>query len=562
MKFQMNSRKKMLVFTALVVNSILVVFAGCGASTNRPAVKQTLGTKYTAVSCPSTIPTNSLAGYWPLDTQSFQGIYQFTGQAIRKNASNPSISGADLEWSWAKIETAEGQYNWTKVDQDINTWTSTGKSVILRFATGGQVNWSGTVDGSYTPPWVFDTYSVPRVTEINGTVLPEYWNPVFLQKLADFVTAAAARYDHNPGVVAVEIGVGEGGETEPDGNASRNPNLAALWGSHGYTDALWWQTIQKIVGIYKAAWQHTPLALMTTSTFLQRTDKAYTRALVEKYAVQHGLLLQVNALDDRMSSSYFHGMNRYTTTIDEQRQSALSSGYPAIHDVKHAIKLGARYVLVFAADLANPANADALAYAQQQITTPLMPDCSGRNLTLSVQGRVTPVPGESGKSDDYAQFFDGETGTAFASQAPLPGSASWTLEAWMYPTMLPQTEAIAVMNGADTGGFGFGIAGGAQGGTGSQLVAYFPGIGWIDSGYSFTLLRQWYHVVVTRDGSTARFYVNGTLTPGTGSLNPGAVVPHFSVGSSFSTSTGAASHFFTGAIDNVAVYASTLSPAR
>ena len=401
----------------LALYTILFVLIGCGANTNPPIVNLSTRNTITAT-CPSTIPSNTPIGYWPLDTQSFQGIYQFTGQANKKNANNSAISGADLEWSWAKIETAEGQYDWTKVDQDINTWTSTGKSVILRFSTAGQASWSGSVDGSYTPPWVFNTYGVPRITEINGTIFPEYWNPVYLQKLADFVTAAAARYDNNPKVAAVEIGVGEGGETEPDGTASRNANQSELWGSHGYTNVLWWQTIQKIVGIYKAAWHHTPLALMVTSTFLQ-SDKVYTRARVEKYAVNEGLVLQINALDDKMSTSYLSGMNRYTTTIDEQRQSALTSGYPALHDVKHAIELGARYVLVFAADLANPANADALAYAQQHIAAPFMSDCSGNNLTLSVQGRVTPVPGESGSQGDYAQFFDGETATASASHTPL-----------------------------------------------------------------------------------------------------------------------------------------------
>ena len=115
------------------------------------------------------------------------------------------------------------------------------------------------------------------------------------------------------------------------------------------------------------------------------------------------------------------------------------------------------------------------------------------------------------------------------------------------------------MNGTESGGFGFGIAGGAQGGTGSQLVAYFPGVGWIDSGYTFAASRQWYHVVVTRDGTTVRFSVNGVATTGTGSLTPGTPASHFSIGSSFDPSTGTATHFFTGAIDDVAVYSGILS---
>lgn len=268
------------------------------------AVRQSISTKR-----PALIPPNSPTGYWPLDTNGFQGVFQFTGQAGAQNATNPNISGANLEWGWAKTEPVEGQYDWSKVDRDINVWTSRGKPVILRFATGGQLQWSGSVDGSYTPPWVFNTYGVPRVTEINGTVFPVYWNAIFLQKLTDFVHAVAARYDKNPYVAGIEIGVGQGGETEPDGAASNNPNQLQLWQKFGYTNALWWQTVQKIVGIYEAAWVHTPLILMVTSTFLQYNDKVYNRLLVEKYTVSQGLWLQINSLDDSMPASILNGMN-------------------------------------------------------------------------------------------------------------------------------------------------------------------------------------------------------------------------------------------------------------
>ena len=550
-----------MICTALGLNIILFVLIGCGVGASEPIIKYTAH-KNIAATCPSTIPSNTPASYWPLDTQNFQGIYQFTGQANKKNANNSAISGADLEWSWAKIETTEGKYNWMQVDQDINTWTSTGKSVILRFSTGGQANWSGSVDGSYTPSWVFDTYGVPRITETNGTVFPEYWNPVYLQKLAEFVNAAAARYDNNPKVAAVEIGIGQGGETEPDGAASNNPDQLQLWQQYGYTNTLWWRTVQDIVGIYKTAWKHTPLALMVTSTFLQYDDKYYNRALVEKYAVSQGLLLQINSLDNGMPSSILNGMNQFTTTVEEQKQSAKDSGYPAIDDVKHAIALGARYVLVFSSDLADPSNADALTYAQQHMAAPLMQDCSGNGLTLSVTGRVMPVPGSGSQQGAYAQFFDGSTGTAFGTQAPVSSTATWSLEAWLYPTQLPQTEAIAVMDGTDSGGFGLGIAGGRQGGTGSHLVAYFPGVGWIDSGYTFQATRQWYHVVVTRDGSRVRFYVNGIQTTGTSILIPLVPVSHFSIGSSYDLAAEKASHFYTGAIDQVSIYTSALSHSQ
>jgi Concanavalin A-like lectin/glucanases superfamily/Beta-galactosidase len=504
-------------------------------------------------------------GYWPLDTNGFQGVFQFVGQTHPENAAMSNLAGADMEWSWAKVEPKEGDYNWQLVDQNIGVWTARGKQVILRFSTGGQAKWSSSVNGSYTPSWVFDNYHVPRVTEINGTVFPVYWNSIYLQKLTDFVNAVAARYDNNPFVAAVEIGVGQGGETEPDGSASNNPNQLQLWQHYGYTNALWWQTLQHIVAIYKAAWKHTPLVLMVTSTFLQSHDTYYNRKLVEQYAVSQGLWLQINSLNDSMSASILNGLGGLTATVEEQKQSAKQSGYPALNDVKQAVTLGARYALIFAEDLSNPANADALSYAGQQVTPPVMQDCSGHNLALSVAGRVAPVPGMSGQSNHIAQMFDGSTGTASSSQSPLSDTGTWSMEAWLYPTMLPQTGALAVLNGRDGngsngGGFGFGIAG-ATGGTGSDLVAYFPGFGWIDSGYTFPATQQWYNVAMTRDGTTVQFYVNGQKTPNTSTLAPGAVpgLGHFSIGSGYDQASGAANHFFTGAIDEVAVYTRALA---
>ena len=122
------------------------------------------------------------------------------------------------------------------------------------------------------------------------------------------------------------------------------------------------------------------------------------------------------------------------------------------------------------------------------------------------------------------------------------------------------------MNGADgssgAGGFGFGIAAGADGGRGSNLVAYFPGVGWIDSGYTFSTARQWYHIIVTRDGNVVKFYVNGQQTPNTSTLRPNTVPAHFSIGSGYNFTSDTATQFFTGAIEKVSTYEDALTTTQ
>ncbi len=515
--------------------------------------------------CIPNILPGSPTGYWSLDEHGFKGVFQFLGQDNPKNAAKSNIAGANLEWSWAEVEPAEGHYNWGLVDNDINAWTSHGKPVILRFATGGQNRWSGSVNNSFTPSWLFNSYKVPRVTETNGTVFPLYWNTTYLQKLTNFVNAAAARYDTNPQILGVQIGVGQGGETEPDGIASNNSNQLGLWQRYGYTNALWWQTLKNVVSIYKSAWKHTPLTLMTTSTFLQANDKTYNRSLVEEYAVKQGLWLQINSLhEDTPSSILVHNVGKLTTTIEEQKQPAYTSGYPAINDVKRGMTLGARYVLVFARDINRSKNDSALTYAMKKITSSVFNDCANSALKLTATGRVSPAPGVMNTSNTYSQFFDGITGTISGGVAPIKEQTTWSLEGWLYPTVLPQNGAIAIMNGSDGnngGGEGFGIAG-ANGGQGSQLVAYLPRVGWIDSGYTFPATRTWYHVAVTRDGNTITFYVNGHKTPNTSTAKPEPPSTHFSIGSGYDSSSSKPAYFFSGAVDEVAAYQASLTSSQ
>ncbi len=559
-----KKRKLSLYIAGMLVCALLL--AGCDSgnkNTNIPKSHPTASTSLATCAFNGLLGTPT--GYWSLDEHGFKGVFQFLGQDNPKNATNPNLSGANLEWSWAQVEPSEGKYDWQLVDSDIDAWTGHGKPVILRFATGGQRMWSDSVADSFAPSWLFDTYNVQRVTETNGTVFPLYWDATYLQKLTDFVNAAAARYDTNPNVIAVQIGIGQGGETEPDGVASNNPGQLQLWQQYGYSNELWWNTLKKIVGIYESAWKHTPLTLMTTSTFLQSKDKTYNRSLVEKYAVQQGLWLQINSLhQDTPYSILEHNTGKFTTTIEEQKQSAHTSGYPALNDVKRGLTLGARYILVFARDISTSENADALTYAMQKIMPDEFYDCSGHSFMLTSTGRVASFSGATATADMYSQFFDGLTGSIGGAVAPIKGTDTWSLEGWVYPTVLPQTGAIAVMNGADGdngGGEGFGIAG-ASGSSGSQLVAYLPNVGWIDSGYTIPSTRTWYHVVVTRENGTITFYVNGQKTQATSTAKPQPASTHFSIGSGYDTHSSAPTHFFSGAVDEVATYSNALTSAQ
>jgi hypothetical protein len=280
----------------------------------------------------------------------FKGIYEFSGQNSHKHVDNPALAGRCLIYYWKQLEPRKGQYNWKLIDRDMKLWIDRHKKVILRVSTSGWTSWDRVADSQHgTPQWVYDQ-GVASVTEIDGSVHPQYWAPAFLQNLRDFVRAFAKRYDGNIYIGAVEIGVGDGGETKVD--THKHPNVLSLWKRVGYSDQIWWETIQRIIGFYTAEFHHTPLVLMPDSSFIGKT-RGYGMNRVVSYAVQHKLWLQDNGLTaNRTLSPDWHKV----PIIAEQRNPTTRSGDTLLEDLQAALNLGATYILIFASDIDNDAN--------------------------------------------------------------------------------------------------------------------------------------------------------------------------------------------------------------
>ncbi len=277
----------------------------------------------------------------------FKGTYEFSGHNSAKDATNPAIAGTYLGYYWTQLEPQQGQYNWDLVNQQMKPWVDNGKNVILRVATAGWTKWDANADsGHATPQWVYNQ-GVSSVTEVDNAVLPQYWNPLFLQDYSQFVQAFASHYDGNPHVSAIEMGFGVGGETKVD-TRSDNPHLLADWQEIGYSDQIWWNTIQQIIASYSTSFQQTPLVVMPDSSFIGKTH-GFGESVVLDYAVSYNLWLQDNGL----------ATNRTFTTnqwlqvplFSEQRSPTTKSGDALRDDLQAALKLGATYIMIFASDV-------------------------------------------------------------------------------------------------------------------------------------------------------------------------------------------------------------------
>jgi len=310
---------------------------------------------------PAPTPTKATATS-TAPSSSPRGIYAFSGANTSTLATDPDLAGRSLVYYWAQLEPKPGVYRWDLIDKDIAPWAAAGKKVILRVSTSGWASWDKAADSAHgTPAWVY-SQGVEHVTETDGAVLPQYWNPAFLKDYAAFLTAFAARYDGNPHVALIDAAVGIGGETKPD--SEKNPNLLALWQKIGYSDPLWWSAVQQILTAYTQAFHKTPVAVMPDKTFLAAAA-GYNEAKTVAVAVSKGLWLQDNGLiPGRTLPTTWAG----TTLVSEQRGPTAQTGDTLGADLHAALADHAALILVFTSDLTS-ANSAAIHQAAQQLRT-------------------------------------------------------------------------------------------------------------------------------------------------------------------------------------------------
>ena len=119
----------------------------------------------------------------------------------------PGCSACYLRIPWAYLEPEEGVYNWAALDTPAQRWIERGGQIAFRITCSE--NWLEYA----TPKWVFDAgakeirWDWGKGPCENGKLVdPDFADPVFLEKLENFLKAFARRYDGRPEVAFMDIG--------------------------------------------------------------------------------------------------------------------------------------------------------------------------------------------------------------------------------------------------------------------------------------------------------------------------------------------------------------------
>lgn len=288
-------------------------------------------------------------------------LIEFSGQqADPADVKLPGVSGRVLIYYWSELEPREGRFDFSTMDREIGLWTGAGKSVVLRFSTAGWRKWEEPWSERGTPAWAYKKYHIGSVTEIDGAVLPVYWSPGFAIGLSQFLQAVAAHIRASPWrdkVTLIEVAVGDGGETKPDTEQNKTPEQRAvrlaLWQKVGYTNAIWYETVARIIDVYKNAFPAMPLALMPDGSFLSGDctlkDTPCREQSIVALGNKAGLVLQDNGFD--RTHVYPPEWHNGQPLVCEQLTSATKQGYALRDDLEQSVKAGCGWLMVFRGDL-------------------------------------------------------------------------------------------------------------------------------------------------------------------------------------------------------------------
>jgi len=157
-----------------------------------------------------------------------------------------------IRFQWMEAEPEEGHFNWDVLDKPIAAARARGASIAFRVMTT-----SAHSRGYYcSPKWLFDAGCKSFDYEVGGDdptsggirikrIEPDYADPIYLAKHANFIRELGKRYDGNPNVEFLDIG------------------SYGVWGEWHTKHPVAWEVRRQIIDMYLDAFKRTPLAMMS-----------------------------------------------------------------------------------------------------------------------------------------------------------------------------------------------------------------------------------------------------------------------------------------------------------
>ncbi len=226
----------------------------------------------------------------------------------------PMMDHTYLRLSWAFLEPEEGKFNWQIIDKIIDPWVAAGKRVSFRISckeTDVRQH-----DGYDTPKWVFDLGAKYEVMP-NGSIEPDYGDPIFLEKLENFHRAFAERYDSREEVIYVDIGsYGDWGEGHCCSSSHRDWPV---------------EVIKKHIDIHVKYYKNTQLVISDDFVGSREIGGREERQEILNYIIDNNITIR----DDGISVTWFAERYGFNTLRSEEIYDRAWRKFPTILELEH-----------------------------------------------------------------------------------------------------------------------------------------------------------------------------------------------------------------------------------
>lgn len=293
----------------IVVAVLALIACGCVVATpcptcepwSTPAPTETITPTETAtitLTC-TPAPTPTVTATWvPLPNDGKKplqaGFYWFHNHG---HADDPMLTGSQLTLTWKQIEPSKGQYDWRRIDDWLAIEKSRGHAWVLRIdvhQNSGVISWPG-----WAPTVMLE------MADGRDVLAPDYANPMWQDNMIDMIFDVGARYDTDPDLTLVQIGLGLFGETHPERDW-QNGNLMGQIYQNGLTACEWIAYQQNIIDAYVMAFPSTELVIMNAPSYpfgcirsdLPGYPTVYSAPVINQYALDHGVGAQNNSWDE------------------------------------------------------------------------------------------------------------------------------------------------------------------------------------------------------------------------------------------------------------------------
>ena len=245
----------------------------------------------------------------------------------------PGMDHLYLRLAWSYLEPVEGEFHWDVIDQIIERWTVRGLGIAMRISC--RETGTDRLEQQFaTPRWVMqagaqgDYWYKGKQTGPEGPWEPIFDDPVFLEKLENFLRAFGERYNGRPDLRYVDIGsIGDWGEGHTFSGSRRQYGFAQR---------------KKHVDLYYKYFPDTQL--ITTDDFVYGIADQEDRQRMHRYMLDHNISYRDDSI---LVNGYVGGYGKRFTVRSPEYFADAFQRMPTVLELQHygAVKRDGNWVV-------------------------------------------------------------------------------------------------------------------------------------------------------------------------------------------------------------------------